>query len=79
MIDRLPSANHADDDSAPLAELWEVVPEAPFPRGDGGSVVASVPANKLYFGDNLDVLREKIKDESVDLVSLLRLPTTASQ
>jgi site-specific DNA-methyltransferase (adenine-specific) len=26
--------------------------------------------NKLYFGDNLDVLREKIKDESADLVYL---------
>jgi DNA modification methylase len=26
--------------------------------------------NKLYFGDNLDVLREKIKDESVDFVYL---------
>ena len=26
--------------------------------------------NKLYFGDNLDMLREKIKDESVDLVYL---------
>lgn len=26
--------------------------------------------NKLYFGDNLDVLREKIKDESIDLVYL---------
>ena len=26
--------------------------------------------NRLYFGDNLDVLREKIKDESVDLVYL---------
>ncbi|HEV7909549.1 MAG TPA: DNA methyltransferase [Methylocella sp.] len=26
--------------------------------------------NKLYFGDNLDVLREKIKDESVDLIYL---------
>jgi site-specific DNA-methyltransferase (adenine-specific) len=26
--------------------------------------------NKLYFGDNLDVLREKIRDESVDLVYL---------
>jgi len=23
--------------------------------------------NKLYFGDNLDILREHIKDESVDL------------
>lgn len=26
--------------------------------------------NKLYFGDNLDVLREHVKDESVDLVYL---------
>jgi 16S rRNA G966 N2-methylase RsmD len=26
--------------------------------------------NNLYFGDNLDVLRGKIKDESVDLVYL---------
>jgi adenine specific DNA methylase Mod len=26
--------------------------------------------NKLYFGDNLDVLREKVKDESVDLIYL---------
>ena len=33
------------------------------PRGDR-------EMNKLYFGDNLDVLREKIKDESVDLVYL---------
>ena len=26
--------------------------------------------NKLYFGDNLDILREHIKDETVDLVYL---------
>lgn len=26
--------------------------------------------NQLFFGDNLDVLRESIKDESVDLVYL---------
>ena len=26
--------------------------------------------NKLYFGDNLDILREHIKDESVDLIYL---------
>jgi 16S rRNA G966 N2-methylase RsmD len=26
--------------------------------------------NKLYFGDNLDVLRDRIKDESVDLIYL---------
>lgn len=27
-------------------------------------------SNKLYFGDNLDVLRESIKDESIDLIYL---------
>src|SRR5688572_5357412 len=26
------------------------------------------PDNKLYYGDNLDILREHIKDESVDLI-----------
>ena len=26
--------------------------------------------NKLYFGDNLDILREHIRDESVDLIYL---------
>src|SRR5580658_8358239 len=40
------------------------------PAWGWGSSVASVPGNKLYFGDNLDVLREKIKDESIDLVYL---------
>ncbi len=29
--------------------------------------------NQLFFGDNLDVLRESIKDESVDLVYLVYL------
>ena len=33
---------------------------------------ASTPANtnKLFFGDNLNVLRERIQDESVDLIYL---------
>ena len=36
-----------------------------------GSVFpGSCGVNKLYFGDNLDVLREKVKDETVDLVYL---------
>jgi 16S rRNA G966 N2-methylase RsmD len=26
--------------------------------------------NQLYFGDNLDILRNEIKDESIDLVYL---------
>lgn len=33
-------------------------------RGSGGL------SNQLFFGDNLGVLRESIKDESVDLVYL---------
>lgn len=33
----------------------------------GGSSPAS---NRLYFGDNLTVLREHVKDESVDLIYL---------
>ena len=28
------------------------------------------PTNKLYFGDNLDILRENVADESVDLIYL---------
>jgi len=26
--------------------------------------------NRLYYGDNLDILRKEIKDESVDLIYL---------
>ncbi len=33
----------------------------------GGDLIMD---NVLYFGDNLDVLREFIKDESVDLIYL---------
>src|SRR5262249_46004949 len=29
-----------------------------------------MPDNKLYYGDNLDVLRRYVKDESVDLIYL---------
>src|SRR5690606_29121951 len=29
-----------------------------------------VPMNKLFYGDNLNILREYIKDESVDLIYL---------
>ena len=32
--------------------------------------MAESPANLLYYGDNLDVLRRHIADESVDLVYL---------
>ena len=33
-------------------------------------VAADTPPNLLYYGDNLDVLRRHVKDESVDLVYL---------
>jgi site-specific DNA-methyltransferase (adenine-specific) len=35
-------------------------------RGRTGAAMA----NHLYYGDNLDVLRESIRDESVDLIYL---------
>jgi site-specific DNA-methyltransferase (adenine-specific) len=42
-----------------------------LPWGCGGSVVSqSRESNHLYFGDNLDILREYVEDESVDLVYL---------
>jgi hypothetical protein len=41
-----------------------------LPLGCGGSTMVKASGNKLFFGDNLDVLREKIKDESVDLIYL---------
>jgi site-specific DNA-methyltransferase (adenine-specific) len=31
-----------------------------------------VPANALYYGDNLDILKRYVADESVDLVYLSR-------
>ena len=35
--------------------------------------------NKLYYGDNLEVLRQHIKDESVDLIACVaRAPSPAS-
>lgn len=40
-----------------------VIPSPPANR-------AGVEMNRLYFGDNLDVLRRHIKDESVDLIYL---------
>lgn len=38
--------------------------------GEAGSVPPVEYVNKLYFGDNLDVLRDRIQPESVDLVYL---------
>lgn len=33
-------------------------------------LVNSFPMNTLYYGDNLNILRDYVKDESVDLVYL---------
>jgi len=32
------------------------------------AIDCGVPQNRLYYGDNLDVLRRYVADESVDLV-----------
>ncbi len=42
-----------------------------FPPSPG----TNVSKNLLYYGDNLDVLRLHVKDESVDLVYLLAIFT----
>jgi site-specific DNA-methyltransferase (adenine-specific) len=39
-----------------------------LPRG--GSVIPSAPVSTLFYGDNLEVLREHVPDESVDLIYL---------
>lgn len=57
-------------------ELRQVEPVAynhPFSFRGGGCAVSKsseASANRLYFGDNFDVLREKIKDATVDLAYL---------
>ena len=33
-------------------------------------MTTSEQSNKLYFGDNLDILRQHVANESVDLISL---------
>ena len=38
--------------------------------GDAGCFNWAVMTNTLYYGDNLDILREHVPDESVDLVYL---------
>jgi len=39
-------------------------------RPDCGKIQSSMPENKLYYGDNLDVLRRYVKDDSIDIVYL---------
>jgi len=35
-----------------------------------GTLSTAMPANTLYYGDNLEVMRKYIGDESVDLIYL---------
>lgn len=47
------------------ATLWRYAP-----KHAGGESALMPPENKLYYGDNLDILRDYVPDESVDLVYL---------
>ena len=41
-------------------------------RRMANSTATATATNKLYYGDNLQVLREHVADESVDLMYLAR-------
>ena len=41
----------------------------------GGEMTAEEWKNKLYFGDNLAILRDHVDDESVDLAKLAKMGT----
>jgi adenine specific DNA methylase Mod len=73
MSENLQIDNH-DCSAIGGSEPWLIDnPDSGLPWGCGGSVVAKssdANANHLYFGDNFDVLREKIKEASVDLAYL---------
>ena len=56
--------------SAGLARPKAVALRAGVPLDSRGMTKESAPLNRLYYGDNLDVLRRHIDDESVDLVYL---------
>lgn len=69
MSENLALANHADDPSKSLTEPTRVVPNYSFPFEEGSPDMSRVPANRLYFGDNLDWL-SKMDAGIVDLVYL---------
>src|SRR5579859_3237846 len=74
MSENLALANHAEQHSECLTEPSEVAPDHPHPfRGGEHMAKPSKPTasgNRLFFGDNLTVLRDQIKDESADLIYL---------
>ena len=50
--------------------MWPYGPEWPLHTLSTTFFVMPPADNLLYYGDNLDVLRRHVKDESVDLVYL---------
>jgi len=54
----------------PLRRLERLAPSVVDPGCQVGDDVRVADKNRLFFGDNLEVLREHIADESVDLVYL---------
>ena len=55
--------------ASPDADRPGLPDNAAIAEGDA-PMVSSTSPNRLYFGDNLDILREHVADESVDLIYL---------
>ena len=55
----------------PFSSWVASAPASRYPTSDANSeTITPMPDNVLYYGDNLDVMRRYIKDETVDLVYL---------
>ncbi len=64
----LDDGRHARQVAGRTRALRPRISSRPGPRRDHGN--APMPENVLYYGDNLDILRRYIADESVDLIYL---------
>lgn len=53
-----------------LDEMYLAVPSRPRSPARTSASIPEMAENKLFFGDNLDVLRRYVSDESIDLVYL---------
>lgn len=63
-----PSINHICDTRPPSVNF--LLPSPCDMRGDRERSTGCTDVNRLYYGDNLDILRNKINDETVDLIYL---------
>lgn len=70
MSEFLPSANLDRSNSTYLTEPSEVARDHLPSEGRGATVAKRSYSNHLFYGDNLDILRNKVADESVDLIYL---------